>query len=46
MNFFRNDSTVGKDNFGSAVDYYSNIRKGLREKTNHNKRESQIGFSQ
>jgi len=44
MNFFRNDSTVGKDHFETPVDYYSNIRKGLREKANHNKRESQIGF--
>jgi hypothetical protein len=44
MNVFRNDSTVAKDNFETAIDYYSDIRRGLREKANHNKRESQIGF--
>ena len=44
MNLFRNDNTVARDNFETAIDYYSNIRKGLREKANHNKGESQIGF--
>lgn len=44
MNLFRNDGTVAKDNFETPVDYYSDVRKGLREKANHNKRESQIGF--
>jgi hypothetical protein len=44
MNFFRNYSTVGKDKFETAVAYYSEVRKGLREKANHNKQESQIGF--
>src|SRR5215813_13761702 len=44
MNIIRNDSTVTRDNFEHAIDYYSDIRKGLREKANHNKLESQIGF--
>jgi hypothetical protein len=44
MTLFRNDATVTKDKFEAPVNYYSDIRRGLREKANHNKRESEIGF--
>jgi hypothetical protein len=44
MTLFRNDATVTKDKFEAPVDYHSDIRRGLREKANHNKRESEIGF--
>lgn len=40
----RNDKSVQYDTFTSAVDFYSGIRKGLREKSDHNKNESQLVF--
>lgn len=42
---WRNDVTVPEDKFDSALDYYKSVRKGMREKANHNKMESQICFA-
>lgn len=42
---WRKDVTVPEDEFKSAHDYYSSVRKGMREKANHNKIESQVCFS-
>jgi hypothetical protein len=44
MQFFRNDRSVAKDSFTTAVEYYADVRKGMREKADHNKRESQFCF--
>jgi hypothetical protein len=44
MRFFRDDASVKRDSFETPVDYYSEVRRGLREKADHNKRESQVAF--
>ncbi|WP_375206832.1 DUF4231 domain-containing protein [Hyphococcus sp.] len=45
MNFlFRKDYSYKDDSFSSPVEYYSAVRRGLREKANHNKIESQASF--
>jgi hypothetical protein len=44
MRFFRNDKSVGKDTFEAATDYYADLRRGFREKADHNKCESQYLF--
>jgi SMODS and SLOG-associating 2TM effector domain 1 len=44
MKLFRGDTSIGKDAFGSATEYYSEVRNGLREKADHNKHESQLSF--
>lgn len=41
---FRDDKSVSKDAFENASDYYSSVRQGIREKADHNKRESQAFF--
>ncbi len=41
---WRKDVTVPEDRFDSALDYYRSIRKGMREKANHNKMEAQGCF--
>lgn len=40
----RKDVTVPEDTFDSAIDYYKSVRKGMREKANHNKTEAQNCF--
>lgn len=40
----RGDTSVGRDKFNSAEDYYAEIRRGFREKADHNKNESQRTF--
>jgi SMODS and SLOG-associating 2TM effector domain 1 len=42
MAFFRRDISVQKDEYKTAIEYYSAIREGFREKANQNKIESQI----
>jgi hypothetical protein len=42
---WRKDVTVPEDKFDSALDYYKSVRKGMREKANHNKKEAQICFA-
>lgn len=42
---WRKDNTVPEDKFDSALDYYKSVRKGMREKANHNKAESQVCFA-
>jgi conflict system pore-forming effector with SLATT domain len=44
MKLFRNDISVAGDSFETAAAYYSEIRKGFREKANHNKHESNFAF--
>lgn len=44
MAFFRRDRTLQSDAFVDAKSYYSELRKGLREKADHNKRESEFFF--
>jgi SMODS and SLOG-associating 2TM effector domain 1 len=44
MKLFRNDVSVEGDSFETAAAYYSELRKGFREKANHNKHESNIVF--
>lgn len=41
----RTDKTLPSDNYSSASDYYAALRKGLREKADHNKNESQWFFT-
>jgi hypothetical protein len=41
---FRDDKSVSKDVYKAATDYYADVRKGMREKADHNKRESQLLF--
>lgn len=43
--FWRKDVTIPEDKFDSAIAYYASVRKGMREKANHNKNEAQICFS-
>lgn len=40
----RDDNSVNQDTYTSAINYYSEIRKGMREKANHNKCEAQYIF--
>ena len=42
---WRKDVTVPEDKFDSALEYYKSVRKGMREKANHNKMEAQICFA-
>jgi hypothetical protein len=42
---WRKDVTVPEDRFDSALDYYKSVRKGMREKANHNKMEAQGCFA-
>lgn len=42
---WRKDVTVPEDKFDSALDYYKSVRKGMREKANHNKIEAQFCFA-
>jgi len=42
---WRKDVTVPEDRFKSALDYYTSVRKGMREKANHNKAEAQGCFA-
>lgn len=42
---WRKDGTVPEDEFKSAHDYYRSVRKGMREKANHNKIEAQACFA-
>lgn len=42
---WRKDVTIPEDKFDSALDYYKSVRKGMREKANHNKLEAQICFT-
>lgn len=42
---WRKDVTIPEDKFDSAQDYYKSMRKGMREKANHNKLEAQICFT-
>lgn len=42
---WRKDDTVPEDRFDSALDYYKSVRRGMREKANHNKMEAQGCFA-
>jgi len=42
---WRKDVTVPEDKFESALEYYKSVRKGMREKANHNKMEAQGCFA-
>ncbi len=42
---WRKDVTVPEDRFESALEYYMSVRKGMREKANHNKMEAQGCFA-
>jgi hypothetical protein len=42
---WRDDTTVPENSFGTALDYYTSVRRGMREKANHNKHESQWCFA-
>jgi hypothetical protein len=42
---WRKDVTVPEDEFSSALQYYSSVRNGMREKSNHNKFEAQCCFA-
>lgn len=42
---WRKDVTVPEDKFDTALEYYRSIRKGMREKANHNKTEAQACFA-
>lgn len=42
---WRSDKTLPADEFIQPEDYYAVLRKGFREKANHNKNESQLCFS-
>lgn len=42
---WRKDLTVPEDKFDSASGYYASLRKGMREKANHNKMEAQVCFA-
>ena len=44
MKFRRDDVSLNQDAFTSATEYYSEVRKGMREKANHNKFEAQYIF--
>ncbi len=44
MGFWRRDQSVERDTYSSATEYYSSVRRGLREKADHNKFESQASF--
>ena len=44
MSLFRKDRSVPDDSFDSVLDFYSAVRRGLREKADHNKLESQAAF--
>jgi hypothetical protein len=44
MSFFRKDTSVDKDRYSTPEKFYSEIRSGLREKANHNKKESELAF--
>jgi hypothetical protein len=41
---WRNDNTIPENAFTDASVYYASMRKGMREKANHNKREAQACF--
>lgn len=41
----RKDVTVPEDKFDTALEYYRSVRKGMREKANHNKTEAQTCFA-
>ena len=45
MALFRIDTSVPEDSFTTPVEYYSSVRRGLRQKANHNKVESQLAFA-
>lgn len=42
---WRRDKTLSNETYTSATEYYSALRKGFREKADHNKMESQWCFS-
>ncbi|MFT4131926.1 DUF4231 domain-containing protein [Labrys sp. (in: a-proteobacteria)] len=42
---WRNDKTIPEDKFDTVLDYYTSVRKGMREKANHNKHEAQWCFA-
>ena len=43
--FWRKDITVPENEFDTAFAYYKSVRKGMREKANHNKTEAQTCFA-
>jgi hypothetical protein len=44
MRFFRDDTTLHQEKFDTVITYYSEIRRSIKEKADHNKRESQVIF--
>lgn len=42
---WRKDVTVPEEKFDSALEYYNSVRRGMREKSNHNKIEAQGCFA-
>lgn len=42
---WRKDITIPEDKFNDAQEYYASVRKGMRDKANHNKHESQGCFA-
>lgn len=44
MKWRRDDVTLKQDSFESPTEYYAEVRRGMREKANHNKCEAQYIF--
>jgi hypothetical protein len=44
MNWRRDDASLKQDHFATATEYYSAVRKAMREKADHNKWEAQYTF--
>ena len=42
---WQKDVTIPEDGFDAAPKYYSSVRRGFREKANHNKLEAQLCFA-
>ncbi|WP_050577852.1 SLATT domain-containing protein [Sinorhizobium meliloti] len=42
---WRKDTTIPEDKFETALEYYASVRRGMREKANHNKLEAQGCFA-
>lgn len=45
MGWRRKDKTIPEDAFTDAATYYSSMRRGMREKADHNKSEAQLCFA-
>ncbi|MBW8298206.1 MAG: DUF4231 domain-containing protein [Hydrogenophaga sp.] len=45
MFWYRKDKTVSLDKYPTVEEFYSDVRRGFREKSNSNKLESQIAFA-